>query len=116
MEHVDARGLGRILAAETGFRLAADPDTVRTADIAFIRRERLPDPPPLGYAELAPDLVVEVLSPGDRPADVLAKVADWLNAGTALVWVLDPMQRRLRVYRADGSSPLRAILPQSGAL
>lgn len=61
------------------------------------------EPPPAGFAELAPDLVVEVLSPNDRPGEVLAKVADWLNAGSALVWVLDPVQRRARVYRADGS-------------
>ncbi|HMH82731.1 MAG TPA: Uma2 family endonuclease, partial [Gemmatimonadales bacterium] len=70
---------------------------------AFIRRERLPDPPPAGFARLAPDLVVEVLSPDDRPGEVLAKVADWLSAGTRLVWVVDPARRRARVYRADGS-------------
>lgn len=75
--HVDDRGLGLVLAAETGFKLASDPDTVRAPDVAFIRKERLPNPPPSGYAELAPDLVVEVLSPDDRPGAVLAKVADW---------------------------------------
>lgn len=101
--HVKAEGLGRVLAAETGFKLAADPDTVRAPDIAFIRAERLPAPPPVGYASLAPDLVVEVLSPSDRPGAVLAKVADWLDAGTRLVWVIDPGRRVARVYRADGS-------------
>ena len=85
MDHVDARALGRVLAAETGFKLNADPDTVRAADIAFIRQARLPDPRPAGYAALAPDLAVEVLSPGDRPGEVLAKVGDWLSAGTRLV-------------------------------
>jgi Uma2 family endonuclease len=56
-----------------------------------------------GYAELAPDLLAEVLSPDDRPAEVLAKVADWLAAGTKIVWVIDPDRREARVYRQDGS-------------
>ena len=55
------------------------------------------------YLELAPDLVVEVLSPGDRPGEVLAKVADWLSAGSQLVWVIDPDRRLARVYRQDGT-------------
>jgi Uma2 family endonuclease len=95
--------LGDVFAAETGFTLARNPDTVRAADVAFISNERLLDPPPRGFAELAPDLVVEVLSPDDRPGAVLAKVADWLAAGSHLVWVVDPVKRRARVYRADGS-------------
>jgi Uma2 family endonuclease len=100
--HVDDQDLGFVLAAETGFKLSSDPDTVRAADVAFITRERLPAPPPSGYAALAPDLAVEVLSPDDRPGEVLAKVADWLEAGTRLVWVVDPRRRYARVYRADG--------------
>jgi len=50
--------------------------------------------------------VVEVLSPGDRPGEVLAKVGDWLNSGTSLVWVLDPERRQARVYRQDGTEAL----------
>ena len=56
-----------------------------------------------GFADFAPDLAVEVLSPSDRPGEVLAKVADWLTADTLLVWTIDPERRRARVYRADGS-------------
>lgn len=100
---VEARKLGRVLAAETGFTLARDPDTVRAPDVAFVRKERVPDPLPRGFADFAPDLAVEVVSGGDRPGDVLAKVADWLTAGTALVWVVDPVRSAARVYRADGS-------------
>ncbi len=111
--HVEERSLGRVLAAETGFTLARNPDTVRAPDVAFIRRERVPQPPPSGYAALAPDLVVEVLSPDDRPGQVLAKVADWLSAGTALVWVVDPERREARVYRADGHE---SLVPQDGVL
>jgi Uma2 family endonuclease len=106
MEAVDARGLGRVVAAGTGFRLSADPDTVRAPDVAFISRERLPDPEDQGYPALAPDLVVQVLSPSDRPGETLAKVGDWLSAGALLVWVVDPGRRVARVYRQDGTEVL----------
>jgi len=96
-------GAAQVLVVETGFKLASDPDTVRGPDLAVINRARIPDPEPTGFPDLAPDLVVEVLSPGDRPGEVLAKVADWLNAGTRLVWVIDPERRLARVYHRDGS-------------
>ena len=111
--HVEAHGLGRVFAAETGFTLARNPDTVRAPDVAFISAARLPDPPPRGFAELAPDLAVEVLSPDDRPGEVLAKVADWLNPGARLVWVVDPARVVARVYRADGSE---SVLGETDAL
>ena len=57
---------------------------------------------------MAPDLVVEVVSPGDRPGDVQAKVSDWLTAGSRLVWVIDPARQRAVVYREDGSVDLLA--------
>lgn len=104
--HVNANGLGRVFAAETGFMLTRNPDTVRAADVAFVSAARLPDPPPRGFADLAPDLAVEVLSPDDRPGEVLAKVGDWLNAGARAVWVVDPVRVLARVYRADGSESI----------
>ena len=61
MDVVDAGGLGRVLAAETGFKLSADPDTVRAPDVAFISRARLPDPEHPGYPTLAPDLVLSLI-------------------------------------------------------
>ncbi len=104
--HVAEHQLGAAYPAETGFTLARRPDTVRAPDVAFVRRERLPDPEPVGFPELAPDLAVEVLSPGNRPGEVLTKVADWLSAGTRLVWVIDPERRLARVYRGDGTESL----------
>jgi Uma2 family endonuclease len=100
---VNSRALGRVFTAETGFLLRRNPDTVRAADVAFVRQDQLPHPAPRGFAELAPDLVIEVLSPDDRPGEVLSKVGDWLEAGARLVWVIDPERRDARVYRADGS-------------
>jgi Uma2 family endonuclease len=102
-DYVTSRGLGVVVAAETGFKLFSTPDTVRAPDAAFIRADRVPRPLPRGYAEVAPDLMVEVLSPDDRAGEVLATVGDWLTAGCRLVWVLDPERRLARVYRADAS-------------
>src|SRR5947199_37047 len=107
-DHVAAGRLGRVYV-ESGFKLTSNPDTVRGPDIAFIRETRLPEPEPVGYPALAPDLVVEILSPSDRPGDVLGKVADWLSAGTRLAWVVDPERRLVRIYRADGVDEIVTI-------
>ncbi|MDP3911373.1 MAG: Uma2 family endonuclease [Gemmatimonadales bacterium] len=96
-------GAGEAFAAEIGFKLASDPDTVRAPDVGFITVGRLPDANTLGFPALGPDLVVEVLSPGDRPGETLAKLGDWLEGGTRLIWVIDPEQRNARVYRHDGT-------------
>jgi Uma2 family endonuclease len=103
--HAETDRLGRVYV-ESGFKLASDPDTVRGPDVAFVSQSRLPDPMATGFGDLAPDLVAEILSPGDRPGEVLAKVGDWLSAGARLVWVLDPERRLARVYRGDGTEAL----------
>ncbi len=110
--YVSERGLGLVLG-EAGFKLESDPDTVRGPDVSFVSRDRVPDPLPKGYAAFAPDLAVEVLSPNDRPGEVLAKVADYLSAGSRLVWVVDPERRHARIYRADGGE---ALVGEDGAL
>ena len=110
--HVRARDLGQVYV-EAGFTLARDPDTVRAPDVAFISGARVRDPEPVGYSDIAPDLVVEIVSPRDRPGEVLAKVADWLSAGTRLVWIVDPERRLARNYRHDGTE---TIVTVEGAL
>ncbi len=93
--------IGQGFGAETGFKIASDPDTVRAADIAFVRRERIPESGiPKNFWELAPDLVVEVVSPGDTYNEVNEKVKDWLDAGTRAVWIVNPRQRVVSVYRS----------------
>ena len=111
--HVESAGSGQLVAAETGFTLFRAPDTVRAPDVGFVRRDRLPDPSTTGFPEMAPDLVVEVLSPEDRPGETLAKIADWLEAGARLAWVIDPQRRVARIYRADGTE---SLLAESDAL
>jgi Uma2 family endonuclease len=100
VRHVEAHDLGVAFAAETGFRLTVDPDTVRAPDAAFMRWERVPPPAERhGYWPGAPDLAVEVLSPDDRPGEVAQKVAMWLAYGARLVIVADPVARTLRLHR-----------------
>lgn len=69
-------GLGRIFGAETGFILRRNPDTVRAPDVAFVRAERLAGGLPVGFFPGAPDLAVEVRSPGDDDEEVQAKVEE----------------------------------------
>ncbi len=104
VQHVLANQLGSVYAAETGFRLASDPDTVRAPDAAFVCQARLDAVGAVaGYWPGAPDLVVEVVSPGDRYGEVAEKVADWLAAGTQMVVVVEPQQRTVAVHRTPGA-------------
>lgn len=101
--YVRAHALGAVFGQDTGFKIASNPDTVRAPDLAFVARDRVAQIAPRGYAALAPDFVAEILSPDDRPGEVLAKLSEWLEAGVGLVWVIDPDRRSASVYRADGS-------------
>lgn len=106
---VDEHELGAVFGQDTGFQIAADPDTVRAPDVAFVRSESLIEISRRGYPRLAPDLVVEVLSPDDRPGEVLAKIGQWVESGVRLVWVLDPEAGQVRVHRPDGSLDLLGV-------
>ena len=96
-EHVVDGGLGHVFNSATGFRLR--PGTVRCPDVAFVsalRLERVTDE----FVPVAPDLAVEVLSPEDRPQYVLEKVGDCVEAGSRIVWVIDPTSGRAAIYRS----------------
>ena len=98
--HVEENALGSVYAAETGFVLERNPDTIRAPDAAFIRRERVEEVAETGgFFPGAPDLAVEVVSPDDAYAEVEGKVAAWLGAGTRMVIVVDPSNRLVRVHR-----------------
>ena len=96
---VDARQLGWLTSNNSGVILGRNPDTVRGPDLAFWSRERMPTPPRTGYAEIAPDLVIEVLSPSDVFPQILRKVQQYLRAGTREVWLVDPEDRSVTVCR-----------------
>ena len=95
------RKLGTVVAAETGFLIERDPDTVRAADVAFVRRQREPKSRLAGFFPGAPDLAVEVVSPSDRANDVQEKVALWLRRGCSAVCVVDPRGKTAAIARME---------------
>jgi Uma2 family endonuclease len=100
--HIEAQDLGHLLSNDSGVVTERGPDTVRGADICFYTYVRVPKGPLADrYLDVGPDLVVEVLSPSDRWPKVLTKVAEYLDAGTTVVLVLDDERRMAHVYRAD---------------
>lgn len=99
--HVKQNKPGRNCTAETGFRVAAEPDTVRAPDAAFVGRERVEAAgKAAGYFPGAPDLAVEVVSPNDRHSEVVEKSLLWLEAGCRMVLVADPELKVVAVYRS----------------
>jgi Uma2 family endonuclease len=99
--HVRSHKLGKVTSSETGYRIASDPDTVLAPDAAFVTRERIERVGVgKGYRAGAPDLVFEVVSPGDSFGDVEAKVFRWLAAGCRMVVVVNPNRRAATVYRS----------------
>lgn len=99
--HVRQADLGVVCAAETGFLIARNPDTVRAPDVGFVshaRAQQIDDDE--GYPALAPDLAGEVISPHDTFSEVEEKALAWLKAGTRMVLLVDPSTRTLHIYRA----------------
>lgn len=97
--HPEVVECGR-LVFNSGFLLQDDPPTWRMPDVAWIARERLPAEVPTTSWRLAPDLAVEVVSPGNRTSDMQQRALDYLDAGTRLFWVVDPESRSVMVYRS----------------
>jgi Uma2 family endonuclease len=98
-----AGALGGYVGVEAGFVLARNPDTVRGADVSYVRADRIPpDGVPEAFWPMAPDLAVEIVSPSETADEVRAKVRDYLAAGTPLVWTIYPRTREVVVHTADG--------------
>ena len=104
-QFVHRAGIGVVTAAETGFWIGHDPDTVRAPDVGFVCADRVPPGRTKGFFPGAPDLAVEVLSPDDRASEVLDKVQDWLDAGCQAIWVVDPAKQTVSVYRPGVAVP-----------
>lgn len=98
---VKPRKLGRLAASDSGVWLERDPDTVREPDIAYFSAEKMPlGTRVTGYAEVVPDLVVEVVSPNNSLREINDKALMWLSYGVSLVWAVNPDTRSVDVYRA----------------
>ena len=101
--------LGTVTAAETGFQIGHDPDTVRAPDVGFVRADRVPHERTRGFFLGPPDLAVEVVSPNDRAGELLTKVQEWLAAGCRVVWIADPSSQTISVYRGSRETALLTI-------
>jgi Uma2 family endonuclease len=100
-QYVKLNTLGQVYAAETGFKLERDPDTVRAPDIAFVRAEKIQSTGKVeGYGEGAPDLAVEVLSPGNTKREIAEKIGQYFASGARAVWIVDPKSKTVTVYRS----------------
>jgi Uma2 family endonuclease len=96
--HIDSGPGGTLTCNDTGFITGRDPDSVRGPDIAYWSKERLQEVP-VGYIEIAPDMLVEVLSPSNVWKQIRAKLQEYFARGVRLVWVISPEDRILTIYR-----------------
>ena len=95
--HVSRMGLGRVVAADTGYQLAEDH--VLAPDVSFVSESRLPaSGSPEGFFRGVPDMAVEVISPSEREQHITQKVADYLRYGCKMVVVVRPRMRRVEVH------------------
>src|SRR5262245_16810482 len=90
---------GRVLSNDTGMLTGKDPDSVRGGDIFYWSYERLPVLPEDEYIKVAANLAVEVRSPSTEDEAIHEKVVEYLHAGVTLVWVADPKERTVTIYR-----------------
>jgi Uma2 family endonuclease len=104
--YVRERSLGWVFPSEVGYQCyPGHPDRMRKPDVSFVRRGRLPlEKVTEPFILIAPDLVVEVVSPNDTVYDLDRKIEEYLEAGVRLVWVVNPEIRKVRIYRVDGTS------------
>jgi Uma2 family endonuclease len=102
--HLELQPSGRLACNDSGVVVERDPDTVRGADVAYYSFERVPEGPlPNHYLEVAPDVIFEVRSPGDRWLKILAKVEEYLRAGVTYVCVLDEQTMQAHLFHSDQS-------------
>ncbi len=108
-QHVRTNQLGEVFAAETGFLLSTDPDTVRAPDAAFVSTANFEGLDAVrGFLPIAPDLVIEVVSPSDTSSNVEEKANSWIHFGVRLELVVDPAIQSIRAYREQ--STIAAII------
>lgn len=97
--------LGEVFAAESGFKLTSNPDTVLAPDFSFVTKQHLEEMGEAsGFLPGSPDLVVEVLSPDDRPSMISAKTSRWFAGGARQVWIVDPKKSSVTIYRSPSDA------------
>lgn len=110
--YVEQQALGEVFGTETGFQcFRRDRKQVRKPDGSFISAGRLPGGRiPRGHIRVVPDLAIEVISPNDSYFLIDTKVHEYLDAGVRLVWVLNPDNRTIKVYRLDDPRPVELTI------
>lgn len=106
--YVTRQGLGVVLGAETGFNLTRPGErreTVLAPDVAFVRAEHAPLTETDDFPHVAPDLAVEVASPGDSRRRMGEKARRWLDRGARLVWIVWPRRREIDVWQPGDTQP-----------
>lgn len=100
-----AKRIGTVVASDSGVWLERDPDTVREPDVAYTSAAKIPlDAEIDGYAEVVPDLVVEIVSPSDSRRWARDRAQMWLDHGAPLVWIVHPDTRTIDVYRPGAAA------------
>ncbi|MDQ4078873.1 MAG: Uma2 family endonuclease [Chloroflexota bacterium] len=97
---VEEHQLGYVVGGEVGVYTGRDPDTVRGMDVAFFSEEQLPEGVPTGFIEAVPELIVEVMSPGDRWSEVQEKLEEYFALGVTWVWVVRPQDREVWLFHS----------------
>lgn len=114
-EFVEAASPGWVFPQGTGMTIWPErPGHVRKPDLVFVRKGKLPGGrPPAGWLTVVPDLLVEVVSPGDEIEAFETKLDEYRAAGIPLIWVIYPGTRRAHVL---GTSRPRTEIAPDGAL
>lgn len=97
---VQAQQHAWVLSGDTGLYIRRNPDTVRGMDLAVISKQRLPQVPTVGYLDIAPELVAEIVSPSDRWQEIEDKLRDYFSVGVDQVWLVHPRQQSIYVYHS----------------
>ena len=92
--------IGRALTGEVGIYTKRNPDHIRAADVAFISHERLAQAQEDGFLDVAPELVVEIMSPANTWTDAQEKLAEYFAIDVKMVWIVDPQLEQVHVYRS----------------
>lgn len=100
-DFADKYKLGKVRGGEVGVYTQRNPDTVRAADVLFISSERYAQRKQTrGFLDVAPDLVVEIMSPDDRWSEITQKLREYFAIGVRLIWVADPSAKTIYAYRS----------------
>jgi len=101
--YVLSKKLGKVLSGEVGIYIRRNPDAVRAPDLLYISQARFGRVQSQSYLDVAPELVVEIMSPSDTWSEVKLKLRDYFAAGVLVAWIVDPASQTVTAYRADSS-------------